>query len=189
MHIHTILLRLFFFVASAFLTSACISQSQVIEIKDSTGLRSYAVEKGDTVLVGYDSAYILNKRIFKLYQDNYKRVQNSNPSFKRLLDEYENLISFQDSMLKEKEVYYQQVKSSFDSLVVHSTKFVDRTDVNITAINQSLSNATSQLNNIKVLLDDSLNKLKLENRRKIKWAIGGFTLGIGAASLLFLIAN
>jgi len=176
-------------VAGILLFSASKAQKQAIELKDSTGLKTYSVGKGDTVLVGYDSAYILNRRIFKLYQDNYKRVQSGNPSLKKLLDEYEHLLAFQDSMLREKETYYQGLKTNFDSLVSSSNRFADRTDTNITAINQSLSNASSQLNNIKVLLDDSLNKLKLVNKQKFKWALGGFTVGIGVASLIFLIAK
>jgi hypothetical protein len=158
-------------------------------VNDSTALRSYAVVRGDTLLIRYDSAFILNKKTFKLYQETYKRVQAGNPQVKKLVDEYEALLALQENMFKEKEAYYQGLKTNFDSLAVHSNDFVKRTDVNITTINQSLSNATGQLNSIKVLLDDSLDKLKLQSRQKLKWAVGGFTVGIGVASLIFLIAN
>ncbi|MDB5207589.1 MAG: hypothetical protein JWR72_2664 [Flavisolibacter sp.] len=171
------------------LSSVCFSQSQIMEMKDSIGLRSYGKGRGDTILIQLDSAFILNKKTFKLYQDTYKRVQAGNPQAKKMVEEYERLVALQDSMLKEKEVYYQGLKSSFDSLATGSNDFLKRTDVNITAINQSLSNATGQLNNIKVLLDDSLDKLKLVNKQKFKWAVGGFTVGIGVASLVFLIAK
>ena len=170
-------------------SSSCFSQTQITEIKDSTGLRSYAVVRGDTLLIRYDSAYVLNKKTFRLYQENYRRVQNGNPSQKKLLEEYENLISLQDSMLKAKEEYYQGLKSNLDSLVTHSNRFVNKTDLNITAINQSLTNATGQLNNIKTLLDASLEKLKLENKQKLKWAFKGFGVGVGIAAITFLIAR
>jgi hypothetical protein len=170
-------------------SSVCFSQAHTIEMKDSTGLRSYAVMRGDTLVILYDSAYLLNKKTFRLYQDNYKRVQNGNPSQKKLLEEYENLVALQDSMLKAKEEYYQGLKSNLDSLVTHSNRFVDKTDINITAINQSLSSATGQLNNIKTLLDSSLEKLRLENKQKLKWAIKGFTVGIGVAAITFLLVK
>ncbi|GEO10035.1 hypothetical protein SAE01_25310 [Segetibacter aerophilus] len=158
-------------------------------MKDSTGLHSYAVVRGDTLLINYDSAYVLNKKTFKLYQDTYKRVQNGNPAMKNLLANYEGLIALQDSMLKSKEAYYQSLKSNFDSLVSHSNNFVDKTALNISAIDQSLSTATSQINNIKGLLDQSLEKLKKENRQRIKLVVGGFTVGVAAATLVFLITR
>jgi hypothetical protein len=183
------LLRPGIFLAVLFLLFTTDAQSQVNEIKDSTGLKTYSVGKGETVLIGYDSAYILNRRIFKLYQDAYKAVKANNPSQKKLMDEYERLIALQDTMLKQKEQYYQGLKTNFDSLVTTSNRFADRTDMNITAINQSLANASNQLVNIKGLLDDSLNKLKQENKKKFKWALGGFAVGIGVGTLIFLVAE
>ena len=183
------LLRRFFLPVAFFLFFAIKAHSQVNEIKDSTGLKTYSVGKGETVLIGYDSAYILNRRIFKLYQDAYKSVKAGNPSQKKLMDEYERLIALQDTMLKQKEEYYQGLKTNFDSLVTTSNRFADRTDMNITSINQSLTNASNQLVNIKALLDDSLNKLKQENKKKFKWALGGFAVGIGVGTMIFLIAE
>jgi hypothetical protein len=185
-----LLLRLSFFLAVSFLFFIGKAQDPVTEIKDSTGLKTYSVGKGETVLIGYDSAYILNRRIFKLYQDAYKTVKaGGNPSQKKLMDEYERLIALQDTMLKQKEEYYQGLKTNFDSLVSTSNRFADRTDMNVTAINQSLTNASNQLVNIKALLDDSLDKLKQENKKKFKWALGGFAVGIGVGTAIFLIAN
>lgn len=182
------LLRLLLAVEGLLLSAVCFSQSQ-IEMKDSTGLHSYSTVRGDTVLIGYDSAYVLNKKTFKLFQENYKRVQNGNPSLKPLLDNYENVIALQDSMLKSKEGYYQQLKANFDSVITHSNTFIDKTSSNISSIDQSLSNATNQLNNIKSLLDDSLDKLKSVNRQRIKLAVGGFVVGIGVAAILFAVTK
>ena len=92
-------------------------------------------------------------------------------------------------MMKEKEAYYQGLKTNFDSLASTSNRFADRTDANITAINQSLSNASSQLVTIKGLLDDSLNKLKQEQKKRFTWALGGFAVGIGVGTLIAVIAN
>lgn len=183
------LFHLLFIIAAILFSASCFSQSQIVEMKDSTGLHSYSVFQGDTVLIRYDSAYVLNKKTFKLFQDNYKKVQSGNPALKSLLENYENLIALQDSMLKSKEAYYQGLKSNFDSLVSHSNNFVDKTALNINAIDQSLSNATNQLNSIKSLLNDSLDKLRKENRQRIKLAVGGFTVGIGVAALVFLITK
>lgn len=175
--------------ACHFLVVTGHSQNTLIEMKDSTGLHSYAVQNGDTVLIKFDSAFVLNKRTFKLYQDNYKRVQKGDPSVKKLLDEYEALIAMQDSMLKAKEAYYQQLKTNFDTLVQASNTFLNKTDVNINVINQSLFNATNQLNSIKGLLDSSLEKLKDVSRQKFKAAVSGFAVGVGVATIIFLVTR
>lgn len=180
---------LLFAAAGIFVSADCFSQSQVLEMKDSTGLHSYSIVRGDTLLIAYDSAYVLNKKTFNLFQDNYRRVQNGNPSLKALLDNYENLIALQDSMLKSKEMYYQQLKANFDAVIIHSNDFVDKTSLNITAINQSLTNASSEITNIKSLLDNSLDKLKILNKQRIKLVVGGFTVGIGVAALVFLVTK
>jgi len=177
------------FTISLCFSVAGFAQGKTIEMSDSTGLHSYSVLNGDTVLIRYDSAYVLNKRTFKILQDNYKRVQKGDPSLKKLLDSYESLIALQDSMLKTKEAYYQQLKGSFDSLVTGSNTFLNKTDVNITAINQSLDTATGQLNHIKTLLDDSLEKLKQESKQRLKIAAKGFAAGVAVAALVFLITK
>src|SRR4051794_25287466 len=136
-------------VRSIFFSNACSSQA-LVGVNDSTGLHSYSTTRGDTIVIGYDSAFVLNKKTFKLYHDNYQKVKNGNTTTTSLIENYEKLITFQDSMMKSKEAYYQGLKSNFDSLVNHSNNFVDKTAANINSIEQSLATATAQLNEIKV---------------------------------------
>lgn len=158
-------------------------------MNDSLGLRAYLATRDDTLLIRYDSAFLLNKKTFRLYQDTYKKVQTGNLSNQKILVAYDSLVALQDQMLKAKEADYQFLKKNFDSLVVVSNTFVNRTDVNVNAINQSLTKAEGNLSNIKALLDDSLEKLKAENKQRLKIAVKGFVVGISAATLVFLIAK
>ena len=183
------LLRPFAVVIALFFSFHTWSQSRGVDLTDSTGLRSFAFMNGDTVRIRYDSAYVMNKATFRLYQGAYDRLKKGDPNVKKLIENYESLVSAQDSMLLAKEEYYQQLKTSFDSLASGSRSFLDKTDVNIGAINQSLATATSQLNNIKGLLDSSLEKLKQENRLRFKMAIKGFAVGVGVTSLIFLVTR
>jgi len=181
--------RLLLFSFSILLCSLCYAQSTTDAGNDSTGLHAYAISRGNMLTINYDTAYILNGMTFKLLQGTYKKVQSGNPELKSLLDTYDVIYKTQDSLIRSKEFYYQQLKGSFDSLVDNTTSFVKRTDTNITAINVSLSTATNELNNVKSLLDDSLQRLKQENRQKFKIAIGAFTVGLGAAAVVFLVTK
>src|SRR5690349_13204192 len=106
----------FLILAGAFLCSSCFSQGKVSEIQDSVKFVSIGAGRGDTLLIGYDSAFILNTRTYNLYRDSYLKIKKGNPSVKALMDNYESTISLQDSMLKDKEQFYQLLKTNFDSL-------------------------------------------------------------------------
>lgn len=176
---------LFFF--SLLLAVTGFAQGQQKEMSDSIGLHSYTVFRGDTLLINYDTAYLLNRKTFALYRNTYKQVQAGSLSNQKILVAYDTLVALQDKMLKQKEADYQGLKKNFDSLAMASNTFLARTDVNVTAINQSLDRATDNLTNIKALLDDSLEKLKKESRQRLKIAVKGFAVGVGTASLAFLL--
>ncbi|BAV07705.1 hypothetical protein SAMN05421788_10354 [Filimonas lacunae] len=186
----TFTLRLLALMAAAWglMGDAAFAQTPTV-IKDSISLQARLFTRGDTVVVGMDSAYIANKKTYKLLLDTYKRMQNQQPAYIQAFKEYENLTALQDSMLKAKEGYYKQLKAAFDSLNIHTNSFINRTDVNVNKIDQSLDKATENLNNIKLAIDSSLVKLKDQNKHKVKLAVGGFVIGVGVTALIFLIAK
>lgn len=165
------------------------SQGKLTDVTDSAGLRAHPVLNSDTVVVKYDTAYIMNKGTFKMYFNAYSRLRKGDETTKKLINDYEYLINLQDSMLRMKESYYQQLKSNFDSVIHGSNVLVNKTNTNIALINQSLTNATGELTRIQGLLDDSLKKLRAESRQKFVAAVKGFAVGVGVASLVFLITK
>jgi acid phosphatase family membrane protein YuiD len=171
------------------LSCRAFSQGSTKKMTDSSGLHSYVVMRGDTVVIQNDSSYLLNKIVFKLFHENYRRSQQGSPEMKKLFQNYEDIIGLQDSMLLTKERYYHTLKTSFDSLLIVSNQFVKRTDANVNSINQSLDSTTRNLNNINAKLDTSLKELKSVNGEKFKWAIRGFTVGIVIAAAVFLVAK
>jgi len=171
-----------------FFCKPCMAQD-VITVTDSVGLHAYIVKKNEIATISFDTAYLMNKKLFQLYKKNYNRVLNGDLSSSKIITAYDELVALQDSMLKTKEFYYQQLKGSFDSLAGNTNTFMDKTDSHLVGINTSLNAATTNLENIKVKLDDSLDKLKSQNNQKIKLALGGFTIGIVLASVIFLVAK
>ena len=163
--------------------------SQMKEMNDSVSLHDYVVLRGDTLLISCDSAHLLNNKTFSLYRDNYNRVRNNSLSAQKIFVQYDSLVALQGRMLKNKEADYQFLKRNFDSLVMASNTFVNRTDVNVTAINQSLTRAEGNINNIKSDLKDAMDKVKAEGKQRFKIAVKGFVVGVGVASLVFLLAK
>ena len=189
MKILQFLFKYFFVFFSVLLPHFCLAQNRSIEIKDSTGLHCYSFFRGEKILIAYDTAYVLNKKVFKLFQDNYTRVKNNNSSVKKLEEVYDSLILAQEGLLEEREQSYQQLKLHFDNLLNSTNTFIDKTNLNVSEIDQSLSSAAIQLNKVNGLIDSSLRKLKVENNKKILFGIGGFTAGVVVTTLVFLIAK
>ncbi|SHL39893.1 hypothetical protein SAMN05444266_103205 [Chitinophaga jiangningensis] len=182
--------RLYRVVLLVLLTMPLLTHAQQVQTAtDSLSLRAYLLSRGDTLTLGYDSAYLLNKRIFKLYADNYQKVLKGNLASQRIIEAYDSLVVLQDSMLKRKDFYYTQLKGSFDGLQGATDVFIKRTDANLVGLNQSLAAANTHLQNVQTSLDASLEKLKTQNKQKVKLAIGGFAIGIALTSLIFLVAN
>jgi hypothetical protein len=170
-----------------FISICC--DAQVTVMTDSTSLNSYTAVKGDTLLIGYDSAFLSNKIVYKLLQDNYKRVRRNGDTNKALMEDFEKLIALQDSMLKSKESYYQVLKLGFDSLAANSSQFALKTGKNINDINQSLNTVNGQLNRINNLLENSLVKISQQKKQLFRMSVGGFTVGIATAALFFFVAK
>lgn len=182
--------RLLAAVLFALLAMPMITRAQQVQTAtDSLSLRAYLLSRGDTLTLGYDTAYLLNKRIFKLYSDNYQKVLKGNLASQRIIEAYDSLVTLQDSMLKRKDFYYAQLKNSFDGLQGATDVFIKKTDANLAGLNQSLATANQHLQNVQTSLDASLEKLKTQNKQKVKLAIGGFAIGIALTSLIFLVAN
>ncbi len=183
------LARILIFGLISFISTKSFCQT-ITAYDDSTSLTAYTILRNDDPLViKYDTAYILNKKTYKLYNDNFLKIRNSNLATKNLMIAYENLNALQDSMLRTKEAYYQGLKANFDSVTNSTNNFVNKTEVNIRSIDNSITNATGQLNNIKESIDKSLELLKKQNKQKIKLIAGGFTVGVVVTGLIFIIAK
>jgi flagellar biosynthesis chaperone FliJ len=167
------------------------AQGTLKTFKDSSGTSIYSIFRGDTLFIQCDTAFILNKYTFNIYKKFYEKTRQGNSSFTGIMDSYESMIRQQDTMLKTKEIYYQQMKQQFDSLSGSSLAFMDKTSNSLQGISSSLDKATSSLVETQKLLEDSRKMLEEErkkrNARTLKFGIGGAV--IGALITALIMAN
>lgn len=164
------------------------TQDRLKTFKDSSGTSIYSIYRGDTLLIYCDTAYILNKTTFSIYKKFYDKTRQGNSSFAGIMASYENMIHQQDTMLRQKEIYYQQLKQQFDSLSGSSLAFMDRTSTSLQGISSSLDKATTSLVETQKLLADSRKMLEEERRKRnsraLKFGIGGAVIGALVAALI-----
>ena len=143
--------------------------------------------RGDSVLVGCDTVYLLNKPTFMIYKRFYDRGRSGSSSFKAVIAEYEEVIDAKDQMLSTKEAYYQQLRSQFDELSTKSASFMDRTSAGLMQVSTTLEKTTTSLIATQTLLEESRQMLieerKKQNFKALKFGIGGVIAG-GLISLL-----
>jgi hypothetical protein len=157
-----------------------------IPVKDSVGLKSYIIKKGETATLFYDTAYILNKRIFRLYKDTYNKASKGNLAWQQLSAAYTDLVQRQDSLIATKDRYYNSLKLSFDSLANKTSTFLAVEGSGLKEIKDNVKNATADLDSIKNSLNTALDKLKLQKKQKVNLVIGGFAIGVVCTSLIFV---
>lgn len=181
---HKLLLATFFCLAA----TQGFSQDRLKTFKDTSGTSVYSIYRGDTLLIQCDTAFILNKTTFNIYKKFYDKTRQGNTSFKGIMESYENMIHQQDTMLRLKETYYQQLKQQFDSLSGSSLAFMDKTTTSLQGISSSLDKATTSLVATQKLLEDSRKMLEEERRKRnsraLKFGIGGAVIGALVAALI-----
>lgn len=167
------------------------SQGTLKTFKDSSGTNVYSIYRGDTLLIQCDTAFVVNKNTLSIYKKFYDKTRQNNSSFKGIMDSYEHMIHEQDTMLRVKEFYYQQLKQQMDSVTNNSLAFMDKTSLSLQGISSSLDKATTSLVETQRLLEDSRKMLEEErkkrNSRAIKFGIGGAV--IGALITALIMAN
>ena len=184
---HKLLLVLFLCLA----VQQGYSQDMLKTFRDSSGTSVYSIYRGDTLLIQCDTAFIVNKNTFSIYKKYYDKTRQGSSSFKGIMDSYESMIRQQDTMLRTKEFYYQQMKHQMDSLTNNSLSFMDKTSVSLQGISSSLDKATSSLVETQKLLEESRKMLEEERRKRnsraLKFGIGG--VAIGALITALIMAN
>lgn len=157
---------------------------------DNSHKKVYRYVKGDTLMIDCDTVIVLNKLTFSIYDQYYRRGQNSVNELKSISDGYEGIIKKQDSLLAAKESYYQVLNTKMDSLVTRSKNFADKSSSDLTQLNTQLTDASTKLTDTQRLLTDAQKMLadenKRQNRKALKFGIGGAVIG---AVVAFLIAH
>ncbi|MGV3598005.1 MAG: hypothetical protein ACO1PI_09060 [Bacteroidota bacterium] len=148
------------------------------------------VNFGDTVIIGCNGgAYLLNQNVL----DNYRKSLQNNRSCAEIMKTYSALSNTQDSLIGEQNNRFNELKNKFDSLGNNTGQFLTITQGSLNQLSDTLGAVAVNLIETKQLLSDT--KLLLEEQKnnqwkdRLKWGLGGFTVGVVATTVVFLIAR
>lgn len=147
------------------------------------------VNMGDTIIIGCNSAYILNQNVI----DNYRKTLQNNRNCTDIVKTYAALSNTQDSMIEQQNQRFNELRDKFDSLGNNTGQFLTITQGSLTQLNDTLGAVAKNINDTKALLAQT--KLLLEQEKKnqwkdrLRWGLGGFGVGLAATTIIFLVAK
>ncbi|HTE31979.1 MAG TPA: hypothetical protein VK666_16475 [Chryseolinea sp.] len=161
------------------------ASSQINIFKDSTSIASFRYFRGNIIQIGTDSVVILNNKTHVTYQgalEDRKNYKNAVNSFQLMIESFKT-----DSAASAER--YAVLKLLYDSISTEAKSFNSKTEVNLTSLDKSLTDASAKAAHINQLIDEAMTDTDRIRHRRWGWMIGGFSVGIGAASLVYLITR
>jgi hypothetical protein len=158
---------------------------------DSNAFSVFKKYKGQMVNITCDTMYLLNKVTFHLMYQTYNAYRHQNT----LLNEYqvinEGISSLYELQLDTQRMYFDTLNVYFQKLAISADTLVNTSKKQLGTITQNLDVIESQVNQSKKNISDASSDIKEAKkqmrRQRIKYAIGGFTIGAGITLLATLI--
>lgn len=147
------------------------------------------VDKGDTVIINCDKAYLLNQNVI----NNYRKALQNNRGCTEIVKTYAALSNTQDSVISQQDRRFNELRDKFDSLGTNTGQFLTVTQSSLTQLGDTLTNVSRTIVATQNLLSQTKMLLEQEQKNKwkdrLKWGIGGVGVGLVATTLVFLVAR
>jgi hypothetical protein len=149
--------------------------------------------RGDSILVNCDTVFLVNTSTYKVYADVFKNFNAKNSDVKRLALLFDQSKALYENRIQQQTVEYQSLKKQFDELVLRSQSVVQQTSENLLTVDKSLlridRNVASAQANIEEAKKLIREEIRLGNKQRLKWGIGGLLVGVGVSTILFAIVD
>ena len=155
---------------------------QIFNINNCISIHSNLAERGDTLVIGCDSVYLLNKKTFAIYQLGYEKWKGRDINIKQAFNNYESMVELQSKRIEQQDREYHNLRIQFDSIAMASGNFIDKTGNKLSELTETLNTVNTNLNTAITQINESQNILKAEKKKKVKtaitWGVGGFVVGL-----------
>jgi hypothetical protein len=158
-------------------------------LKDCTGIRSFRVTRGDTVLINCDSAFVLNPSTFAAYQLQSAKAVRLNATSRELAGAYAGLFNLQEARLSEQSKEFEQLSLKMDSLSRESAHSATRVIFDVDAVSRAVEKVTADLTEVQSMLEQTRSLLANQEKKKKKNGFGRYVIGFGIGFALGIIVN
>ncbi len=187
----TLICILFLMMMSGFGYKGWCQKIKTYTTEDCNTATIMEVFKGDTILIDCDTTYIVNRKTFRILENQNNKIRKGDLIQKELLQNAFETIESLNGTVDRNQNDYNLLKSRFDSLAKNSITIIDKTLQNVTEASASNTKAMSEVADLKKRLKDIRTMLekerKFRNIEKFKWGIGGLAIGGAVATVVFLV--
>lgn len=184
--------RLLYFICFfffAFYSTNKLYSQQIKEFSDSMSLTVNSIFRNQVVSIKVDSAFLLNKVMFKNFADAYEKNINQNELIKRIVTSYREIINKQDSLIKGKDTELIVLYNNFENLANRTSNYLNESNVGLVKIETNINSASSNIKNLETSINDALKLVKMQKKEKLKITLGGVAIGVSLASIIYLIVK
>lgn len=171
------------------LVAVCLqSSAQTGAFDNCTDIRTLLVTSGDSLVIGCDTAYVLNVPTFRLYDHAYRDLRDRSPSLAGLMSAYDEIITLQDHRLREQQRSYDELRASFESLSTSSSSAFEQATRRLSDAAGDMDLLHTHLTEANRLLEETRSIMESERRgwnlEKVLWGAGGVAVGLVTGILL-----
>jgi hypothetical protein len=170
-----------------FITGSHFLPAQMV-LRDCTGIRSFRVTRGDTVIINCDSAFVLNPSTFAAYRLQSAKAVSVNAATREMTRAYESLFSLQEARLSEQSEEFGQLRAKMDSLSIESAHSATRVIFDVEAVSRSVEKVTADLTEVQSMLEQTRNLIASQQQKKKKKNFGRYAIGFGIGFVIGFIA-
>ena len=158
--------------------------------KDYSVLRFY---KGDTVLITCDTVFLVNTSTYRLYADVFRNFNSKNSDVRKLAALFDQSKELYENRIHQQTAEYEALKKQFDDLVHQSQALVHQTSDKLIAVDNTLNRIDRNISNAQTNIDEAKKlireEMRLGNKQRLKWGIGGLGVGVVITAVAFAIVN
>jgi hypothetical protein len=149
--------------------------------------------QGDSILVNCDTVFLINTATYKLYADVFKNFNAKNSDVKRLVTLFDQSKALYENRIQQQGLEYQALKKEFDGLMSKSQTVVQQTTDKLSAVDNSLVRIDRNVASAQANIEEAKNlirqEIRLGNKQRLKWGLGGLVVGVGITTILFAIVD
>lgn len=181
---------LVYFICIAITALPCVAKAQLKTFSICNSADSVKkINQGDTLVIGCSVAYVLNQNVL----DAYRKILRNNSNCTEIVKTYAALSTEQDSVIAKQNERFYELKNKFDSLGNNTGRFLTIAQGSLNQLSDTLGAVAKNINDTKELLTQTQRLLENEKKNqwkdRLKWGMGGFTVGVVVTSVVFLIAR
>jgi hypothetical protein len=187
-------MRVLLILSILFATGKLFSQQTLQSLCEKDKYAVMFFYKGDIVTIPCDTLVVVNTATYRLYDLVFRSNSKTLSKNEKLINSlYDNSKVLYEHRIIEQQKDIERLQNQNDSLIRKSLALVKNTSPQLDRVDASLTEATRSIEKANSNIEEAITMVRSEmrtsNRRKVKWGLGGFGLGVITTALILSLGE